>query len=64
LIDGNGGAYNISFTGSPAKKMRFLFNSNNKTAGMTIRIAYPGAESRSLTLNDKTIEMNKWNDEN
>jgi len=63
LIDGNGGAYNISFTGSPAKKMRFLFNSNNKTAGMTIRIAYPGAESRSLTLNDKTIEPNKWNDE-
>jgi hypothetical protein len=62
LIDGNGGAYNISFTGSPAKKMRFMFNSNNKTAGMTIRIAYPGAESRSITINDKIIEPNQWNE--
>jgi len=43
LIDGNGGVYNISFTGSPAKKMRFLFHSDNKTAGFTIRIAYPSA---------------------
>lgn len=62
LIDGNGGAYNISFTGSPAKKLRFIFNSNNKTAGMTIRIAYPGAESRSITLNDEVVEPNKWDD--
>lgn len=63
LIDGNGANYNISFTGSPAKKMRFLFNSNNKTAAMTIRIAYPSAESRSITINGKTIEPNPWNDE-
>ena len=63
LIDGNGGVYNISFTGSPAKTMRFTFNSNNKTAGMTIRIAYPGAESRSITINDKTIEPNPWNED-
>lgn len=62
LIDGNGGVYNISFTGSPAKKFRFVFNSNNKTAGMTIRIAYPGAESRSITINDKIIEPNVWDD--
>jgi hypothetical protein len=43
--------------------MRFLFNSLNKTAAMTIRIAYPGAESRSITINDKVIEPNPWNDE-
>jgi len=43
--------------------MRFTFNSNNKTAGMTIRIAYPGAESRSITINDKTIEPNPWNED-
>jgi len=29
---------------------------------MTIRIAYPGAESRSITINDKIIEPNPWND--
>ena len=62
LIDGNGGNYNISFTGSPAKKMRFLFNSNNKTAAMTIRIAYPSAMSRSITINDKIIEYTQWNE--
>ena len=55
LIDGNGGFYNISFTGSPAKKLRFTFNSNNKTAALTVRIAYPGAESRSITKNDKIV---------
>lgn len=62
LIDGNGGAYNISFTGSPAKKMRFTFDSNNKTAAMTVRIAYPGAVSRSITINDELIEPNAWDE--
>jgi len=42
--------------------MRFMFNSNNKSAGMTLRIAYPGAESRSITINDKVIEPNIWNE--
>ena len=52
----------MNFTGSPAKKMRFMFNSNNKTAGMTIRIAYPSAMSRSITINDKIIEYTQWNE--
>jgi len=63
LIDGNGGFYNISFTGSPAKKFRFTFNSNNDTASLTVRIAYPGAESRSITKNDKIVEPNVWDDD-
>lgn len=62
LIDGNRGVYNITFTGSPAKKMRFLFSSNNKTAGFTVRIAYPSSESRALTLNGKTIVPNQWDE--
>lgn len=62
LIDGNGGVYNISFTGSPAKKMRFTFDSNNKTAAMTVRIAYPGAVSRSITINDELVEPNAWDE--
>ena len=52
----------MTFTGAPAKKMRFTFMSDNKTAGMTIRIAYPGAVSRSLTKAGKTIEYNIWNE--
>ena len=58
LIDGDQGVYNITFTGSPAKKFRFMFNSNSKSAGMTIRIAYPSAQSRSITKNGKKIEFN------
>jgi len=29
---------------------------------MTIRIAYPGAESRSVTIDDKVIEPNLWDE--
>jgi len=40
--------YDITFTGSPAKKMKFTLNGLSRTMGATIRIAYPGAESRSI----------------
>jgi hypothetical protein len=46
LIDANDGVYNLTFTGSPAKKLRFNLVSQNKTAGVTLRIAYPSAVSR------------------
>jgi len=57
IIDGNQGVYNITMTGSPAKKLRFTFMSQNKTGGMTLRIAYPSAQSRSLTKDGKVIEF-------
>ena len=41
-----GSSYNITFTGSPAKKMRFVLRSINQKSGMVIRIAYPSAISR------------------
>jgi hypothetical protein len=39
----DGAVYNLTFTGSPAKKMRFELRSDNKEIGMTVRIAYPSA---------------------
>jgi len=36
--------------------MKFTFVSQNKTAGMTIRIAYPSAVSRSMIKDGKEIE--------
>jgi hypothetical protein len=62
LIDGNQGVYNLTFTGSPAKKMTFTFFSQNKTGGMTLRIAYPSAVSRALMKDGKKIEYTQWNE--
>jgi hypothetical protein len=41
-----GSIYDLNFTGTPAKHMKFTLRSQIKTTGSTIRIAYPGAESR------------------
>jgi len=62
LIDGNQGVYNLTFTGSPAKKLRFTYLAQNKTGGMTLRIAYPSAVSRSLIKDKKTVEYNQWDE--
>ena len=54
--------YNVTMTGSPPKNLRFKLTSLSKTAGMTVRIPYPGAESRSVLKDDKIIEYNQWNE--
>lgn len=56
--------YDITYTGSPAKKQRFELKALNPNTGMTIRIAYPSAESRAIFVNDKYIEYNQWEEEN
>lgn len=43
-----GSVYDLTFTGSPAKNMRFMLNGLSLSMGATIRIAYPGAESRAI----------------
>jgi hypothetical protein len=57
-----GSIYDITFTGSPAKKMKFKLASKDKDAGMTIRIAYPSAISRQILLNRKWVPPNQWDD--
>lgn len=42
--------------------MRFVLNGLSKSMGATLRIAYPGAESRSLVKDGSIVEMNQWND--
>jgi len=42
--------------------MTFTFMSENKTGGMTLRIAYPSAESRALVKDGKMIEYTQWNE--
>lgn len=55
--------YDLTFTGTPAKKMRFLLNGLSRTMGATIRIAYPGAESRSIVKDGSIVQPNQWNDD-
>jgi hypothetical protein len=46
-----GAVYNMNMTGSPAKKMRFELRTARRGEGMTVRIAYPSAESRKILIN-------------
>jgi hypothetical protein len=65
VFDGSrGSVYDLTFTGTPAKKMRFLLNGLSASMGATLRIAYPGAESRSIVKDGSIVEMNQWNDAN
>jgi len=41
-----GAVYDIVYTGSPAKKMKYTLRSQDSTLGLTVRIAYPSAQSR------------------
>jgi len=52
----------LKFTGTPAKKMRFKLNSQSKTAGVIIKIAYPDAVSKNIVKNGKIIEFNQWDE--
>jgi len=54
--------YDLEFTGSPAKKMRFKLISQDAGAKMTVRIKYPSAESRAIVKNNEIVEMNAWNE--
>lgn len=61
LLETSGDAvHDITFTGTPAKKMKFRLTGGG--GGSTIRIAYPGAESRGIYLNDEEIPYNQWDD--
>jgi hypothetical protein len=63
IIDApRGSVYDLTFTGSPAKKLKFTLNGMSRSMGTTIRIAYPGAESRSIVKDGAIVEMNQWDD--
>jgi len=57
-----GAVYDIVYTGTPAKKMKYYLRSQNSALAMTVRIAYPSAESRQILKNGKRVDMNAWNE--
>jgi hypothetical protein len=58
----DGSVYDIVYTGTPPKRQLFELNSANADAGLTVRIAYPGAVSYSLMKDGAIVEMNVWSD--
>jgi hypothetical protein len=54
-----GSIYDITMTGTPAKNMRFRLEGGT---GATIRIAYPGSESRGIFKNGVEVSYNEWDD--
>jgi hypothetical protein len=56
--------YDIVYTGTPPVNQFFrLENSNTGVQqGLTVRIAYPSALSRSIVKNEEVVEMNQWSD--
>jgi hypothetical protein len=50
-------------TGTPAKRMQYKFISQTETAGMTLRVAYPGSESYAIVKDDEEIPYNAWDEE-
>lgn len=52
--------YDLKYTGTPAKQQRFTLYSQDETLGMTVRIAYPSAESRQIVKDGKRVNMNEW----
>lgn len=63
FIDGKKGkVYDIVFTGTPPKEMRFSLKTISPDTGVTLRIAYPGAESRAILKAGVEIEYNQWDE--
>lgn len=57
-----GSVYDLKMTGTPAKEMLFTLRSQVASAGSTIRISYPGAESRAIYVDGNLIQSNQWDD--
>jgi hypothetical protein len=53
-----GSIYDLTFTGTPAKKMKFTLYGMSLSMGATIRIAYPSAMSRSIVMDGSIVDMN------
>lgn len=54
-----GSVTDITMTGTPPKKMLFRLKGG---VGTTIRIAYPGSESRGIYKDGVEIAYNSWDD--
>lgn len=57
-----GAVYDIVYTGSPAKKMKYSLRSQDRQLGLTVRIAYPSAESRQILKDGQRVDMNQWDE--
>lgn len=52
--------YEVVMTGTPPKRMKWRLDTINKQSGFTVKVAFPGAESKSIMLNGEEVPYNKW----
>ena len=57
-----GSVYDLTYTGTPAKNQKFVLRALHNKAGMTVRIAYPSAESRQVLKDGRRVDMNQWDE--
>lgn len=57
-----GAIYDIVYTGTPPKKMKYTLTSQDPTVEMVVRIAYPSAESRQVLKDGIRVDMNQWDE--
>jgi len=62
VINVNQQVWDLTYTGTPAKKQTFKLFHEDPTKGVTIRIAYPSAMSVSVLKDDRVVEYNRWDD--
>lgn len=55
-----GGSYNIDFTGTPPKEMRFSLDAHNNANGILIHIDYPDAGSYEVYANEQLQDPAEW----
>lgn len=61
VIEGSkGSVYDLDFTGSPAKAMKYALNSDYAGVGITIRVRYGEARSLRVRKDGKGVRHNRW----
>lgn len=52
--------YNVVMTGTPPKKMKWVLRTEDPTHGVTVRIDYPSAISRSIVKDGSEVPYTDW----
>jgi len=58
-----GNSYDLEYTGNTPKNQTFTLKSQNRDAGIIVRVFYPDTGSFSVHANEEFIASNSFNDE-
>ena len=52
--------YEVYMTGTPPQRMRWKLETPDPEMGITVKIKFPSALSRALTISGEEVPYNKW----